>query len=258
MTVAKKKRGFRRSVIRTGKRIFRRCNDFLGRQSLVGDRPVLDNRQFPFLAEFEREWTAILAEVEPVLAQRKIIPAFHEISPDQRKISFDQSWKVLVLYGFGTRSESNCRRFPKTAALLARVPGLQSAWFSIIEPGYHIPAHRGVTKGILRAHLGLRVPQAAERCRMRVGDAVVSWQPGKSFVFDDIYEHEVWNETAEERIILLFDFDRPMRIWGRILNRLLIFTLRLSPYFRDARRNLEAWETRFDKAFADFEATMRS
>jgi len=249
---------FRKKVIRAGKRIFRGSNDFFARQSLVGDQPVLDNSQFPFLAEFEREWKTVLAEVQPMLAQRTMIPAFHEISPDQMKISKNQSWKVLVLFGFGTRSESNCRRCPKTSEMLARVPGLQSAWFSIIEPGYHIPAHRGVTKGILRAHLGLKVPQAAERCRMRVGDAVVSWQPGKIFVFDDLYEHEVWNETGEERIILLFDFDRPMRLWGRVLNRLLIATLRLSPYFRDARRNLEAWETRFDKAFSDFEATMRS
>ena len=252
------KSGFRKSVIRTGKRLFRRSNAFFARQSLVGDRPILDNRQFPFLEAFEGEWKAILAEVEPVLAQRKMLPAFHEISPDQMKISMNQSWKVLVLYGFGTRSESNCRRFPKTAELLSRVPNLQSAWFSIIEPGYHIPAHRGVTKGILRAHLGLKVPEAAERCRMRVGDAIVSWHPGKSFVFDDLYEHEVWNETPEERVILLFDFDRPMRLWGRVLNRVLIGTLRLSPYFRDARRNLEAWENRFDKAFGEFEATMRS
>jgi beta-hydroxylase len=87
---------------------------------------------------------------------------------------------------------------------------------------------------------------------------VISWQAGKCFVFDDIYEHEVWNDTDEERIVLLFDFNRPMRFWGRALNRSLIFALKLSPYFRDARRNLTAWETRFDKAFNDFETTMRA
>jgi len=253
-----KEDGFRRSLIRTGKQIFRRTNDFFSRQSLVGDAPVLDNRHFPFLAEFEREWPSILAELEPVLAQRAMIPAFHEISPDQMKISRDRSWKVLHLYGFGNRSESNCRRFPKTAAMLSRVPGLQSGWFSIIEPGYHIPPHRGVTKGLLRAHLGLKVPQATERCRMRIGDVVVGWEPGKFFVIDDLYKHEVWNDTDEERICLLIDFDRPMRFWGRALYRLMIFVLKRSPYFRDARRNQEAWETRFDKAFAEFEATMQS
>ena len=34
-------------------------------------------------------------------------------------------------------------------------------------------------------------------------------RPGEVFVFDDTYEHEVWNDTGDERVILLFDFDRP-------------------------------------------------
>ena len=90
----------------------------------------------------------------------------------------------------------------------------------VLDPGagYHIPAHRGVSKGIVRAHLGLIIPKDAEKCRIRVGDQIKVWHPGEIFVFDDTYEHEVWNETPEERVILLFDFDRPMRFWGRLVN----------------------------------------
>jgi beta-hydroxylase len=82
------------------------------------------------------------------------------------------------------------------------VQDLQTAWFSILSPGYHIPAHRGVSKGIVRAHLGLLIPKEAEKCRMRVGDTINVWRPGEIFVFDDTYEHEVWNDTDEERVIL--------------------------------------------------------
>src|SRR5262249_60081272 len=85
------------------------------------------------------------------------------------------------------RSEKNCRRCPATAAALAAVPGLQSALFSIIDPGYRIPAHRGVTKGIIRAHLGLKVPADRDRCFMRVGDQRVTWREGECVVFDDSF-----------------------------------------------------------------------
>src|SRR5581483_4607720 len=103
----------------------------------------------------------------------------------QKRISQGQHWKTFVLYGFGVRSERNCTRCPATAAALARVPGLQTAFFSIIAPGYRIPAHQGVTKGILRVHLGLMVPRERERCFMRVGDQRVVWREGECVVFDD-------------------------------------------------------------------------
>lgn len=33
--------------------------------------------------------------------------------------------------------------------------------------------------------------------------------PGKCLVFDDSYEHEVWNRTEGERVLLLFDLWHP-------------------------------------------------
>lgn len=32
---------------------------------------------------------------------------------------------------------------------------------------------------------------------------------GKCLVFDDCYEHEVWNKTDKERVLLLFDLWHP-------------------------------------------------
>jgi len=162
-----------------------------------------------------------------------------------------------VLYGFGAKSEKNCGRCSATAALLAGVPGLQSALFSIIDPGYRIPAHRGVTKGIIRAHLGLKVPAERDRCFMRVGDRRVVWREGNCVVFEDSFEHEVQNDTDESRAVLLFDFDRPMRPFGRLLHRTAIWALRHSPYFRDAKRNVAHWEDRFEQSYAAMEASLR-
>jgi beta-hydroxylase len=75
-------------------------------------------------------------------------------------------------------------------------------------------------------------------------------------VFDDFYPHEVRNETDEERVVLLFDFVRPMRLPGRALNRLLLWGIRRSDYFRDARENLRDWDRRFEPQAPSAEAAL--
>ncbi len=231
-----------------GKRLTRGLAGFLGGQSLVGDTPILDSAQFPFLKSFTGSYPAILAEAREILKHREAIPYFQEVSPDQMRIAKGNNWRTFILFGFGSKLEKNCRQAPVTAALLAAVPNIQSAWFSILGPGYHIPPHRGVTKGILRAHLGLIIPKQAERCRMRVGDTINVWRPGEIFVFDDTYEHEVWNDTDEERVILLFDFDRPMKLWGKLLNRSFLSAMKLTAFYQEPKRNMANFEDRFEAA----------
>lgn len=238
----------RRVVRRAGRRIIKAVADLMVRQSLVADRPVHDVRDYPFIAGLEAGWKSIHAEAAQLLGQRAQLPSFHQISPDQKYISQGDHWKVFILYGFGVAMERNCARCPETARLLKAVPGLQSAWFSILAPHYHIPRHRGVTKSLLRAHLGLIVPADRARCQMRVEDELVQWEPGKCVVFDDFYHHEVWNDTDEQRVVLIFDFVRPMRPLGRLVNSVLMWGIKRSAYFKDAERNLKTWDERLESA----------
>lgn len=245
-----KLRGF---VVKSGRRLFRRMNAFLASQSICPDTAILDKAAFPAVLSLERHYAEICEELNQVLETRHSLPSFHHISPDQKRISRDDKWKAFVLWGFGERSERNCRQCPKTAALLETFPRLQSAWFSIIAPGYRIPRHRGVTKGIVRAHLALKVPRERQRCYMIVDTETISWEEGRCIVFDDTRHHEVANDTNEERIVLLVDFDRPMRLGGRVVHRLMIGLLKLSPYFRDARRNQLRWEDAFEASVSRVE-----
>lgn len=243
-------RQIRRQIVKeTGKRLIRRLGGFFARQSLVEDRPVLDRAPFEaFLAPIEENWREIRAELDAVLEYRAHLPAFHEISPDQKRISRGAGWKTYVLFGFGNKRLRNCERCPTTTRLLAQVPGLQTAFFSILPPGYHIPEHAGVTKSILRTHLGLIVPRESERCIMCVGGEIVRWRPGECVVFDDTYRHSVTNDTDETRVVLLFDFDRPMRWPGRAVSKTFLWGLKRTAYFKDALRNQEAWEGKFESA----------
>ena len=210
-----------------------------GRQSRVPDQAIIPNACFPFVAELEANWREIRAELDVILQDRENIPFLDKISPDQSRISHSQNWRAFFLWGMGEELTSNTERCPKTAALLRKVPGLRSAWFSILAPNYRIKPHRGITKGVLRSHLGLIVPQNWRHCRMVLDGQAVYWREGKCFVFDDSLQHRVSNGTNEERAILLFDFDRPMRWPASMLNRLAMSLLKRTAFYRDARKNLK-------------------
>ena len=147
--------------------------------------------------------------------------------------------------GYGHRIAENCARAPITAAAVERLPGLNSAFFSILEPGAHIPRHRGVTKSIFTTHLGLIVPRAAQACRMQVGPELVHWREGQCLVFDDTYPHEVWNDTDETRVVLLIQLRRPVRFPGSVIANLFMRGLSGSAFVRDATADLGDWEAAY-------------
>jgi beta-hydroxylase len=231
----------RRLIMRTGKRVLRNVGDFQARHSLVGTGPVLDKAEFAWTATLEQHTEQIKAELDNVLRQPEDIPAFHQLSPDQQRISKEDHWKTFTFYVFGHRVDENCARCPQTARLLDGLPNLQNAWFSILAPHYHIPPHKGPTRAIIRCHLGLKVPAERERCWLRVDDQICHWREGECLVFDDTFEHEVFNDTNETRVVLFLDFDRPMDGVGRLFNRALIRIIRASAYVKDPLKNLAAW-----------------
>lgn len=235
----------RRRLVRWLKRSGRPAlNAYLARYSEVGDPPVFDPAVFPWTAHLEASWKDVRLDAERALTLRDHIPAFQEISPDQYRISQTDEWKTFWYRGFGYRSEIFEQLFPATARLVDGIPGVQTAFFSIIAPGKHIAAHRGVFKGIINYHLGLIVPREPERCRMRVGDRIFHWEEGQSRIFDDTNEHEVWNETDEERVVLMVQFDRPMRMPGRLASRCFLAVLKRTPYVTISHANQRAFERR--------------
>jgi len=241
---AERKRSF---IKNTGSRALWSFERLIAASSRVPDVPVLDRRHFAWLAPLEEAAPAIRRELDDLLVHRDLLPALHEISPDQCSITSDDRWKAFFLYGFGKRSLPNCARCPITAAALSRIPGITTAFFSILAPGKHVPRHRGVYKGLVRAHLGLKVPEP-DRCRMEIGGETIRWREGEAVVFDDTHEHEVWHEGTEERAVLLIDVLRPLPAPVQLLNRALIAAVAASPYVTDGERNERAWEERCERA----------
>jgi aspartyl/asparaginyl beta-hydroxylase (cupin superfamily) len=109
----------------------------------------------------------------------------------------------------GVRPPTFCARCPRTTALLDGIPGLFEAFFSILEGGKSIPAHVGPYRGYLRYHLGLVVPEK-DPPSIRVKDQVYTWKEGESVLFDDSWNHEVYNRSSGDRVVLIVDIRRPM------------------------------------------------
>jgi len=229
-------------IYKAGKKLRHRVSAIVARSSEVGDQPVYDAGRFDWIAPLEARWTEIRDELSAVLAHGRALP-LAAVSPDHRRIAPPQKWKSFFLYGYGYRVEENCRRCPATAAAVAQIPGLNSAFFSILEPGTHIPRHRGVTKAILTAHLGLIVPRDSAACRMQVDHQIVRWQAGQTLVFDDTFHHEVWNDSEELRAVLLIQFRRPTGWIGRLVGSAFLFGIRHSRFVQDARAEIDRWNT---------------
>ena len=238
----------RRWLIQGGKRLLRGIGRFQAAHSRVSTSPFLDASEFPWVPALEAEFDNIRRELASVLERPQDIPAFHQLSPDQKRISTGENWKTFAFYVFGIRLDENCARCPDTVRALERLPGLQNAWFSILAPRYHIPPHRGPTRAVVRAHLALVVPQAADQCWLRVDQEVRHWQEGRCLLFDDTYEHEVLNDTDEIRVVLFVDVDRPSDTIGRWFNRALLALVRSSAYVKDPLKNLAAWNKRGPRA----------
>jgi beta-hydroxylase len=210
----------------------------------IDGREFFDQAEFPWVEEFGGHWQEIRAELEVLLQDLDDVPDFHAVSPHQSAITNDDRWKTHIFYIHGNQCEENCARCPRTVELLQTIPGLKSAMFSILGPRKHIVRHRGPYAGLLRYHLGLVVPEHKERCRIQVGAAVRHWEAGKSLIFDDSHDHEVWNDTDEIRVVLFVDFVRPVPFPLSLWNQLVMGCLRWAPMARTAAKNARTRKSR--------------
>lgn len=177
-----------------------------------------DRLHFPWMSQIEAATDDIRIELEALLsdpgdALRPYVKMDAGV-PQNKWSELDQSlnWGACFLWEYGEPNQAVLDRCPKTAKALANLPKAMlpgrapSAFFSILKPRTRIPPHTGVTNTRAIVHLPLIVP---ENCGFRVGGETRPWQVGKAFAFDDTIEHEAWNDSDENRAILIFDVWNP-------------------------------------------------
>ena len=175
-----------------------------------------EREQFDWVPAIEASTDFIRQELSEVLATG--LEGFqpylrtHAYEPRDNPLMENFDWSVLFLTENGKRFEDAIARCPRTWAALEAVPipwierSSPTIMFSVLRRGARIPAHRGVHNTRLICHLPLIVPAG---CGFRVGNEVREWEPGKLIIFDNSVEHEAWNESDRDRIVLIFDVWRP-------------------------------------------------
>ena len=200
-----------------------------------------EREEFPWVAAIERATDDIRTELQSLLADsRDRFSPYLTHSPDEplnqwRELNQSRRWSALFLYKDGERQDVNADRCPKTLAALEQAPIVRiphrgpTQLFSLLEPKTRIPPHTGSTNTRLTVHLPLIVPPG---CGFRVGTQVREWHPGKLLIFDDTLEHEAWNDSDQDRVILIFD------IWNPLMTRaeqdlMTVATAAIAEYYQD-------------------------
>lgn len=191
----------------------------------LASRPWHDPDAFPWCADLERHFEQIRAELMTVLDNEEAWPL---VRGQHGLTRGDGEWREIVMLGEG--SELGRRLCPTTAKVLDGIPAAKhladssgacgNAMFSKLTPGARLHPHCGPTNTRLTCHFGIEVPPG---CGMRVGSETRQWRAGECLVFDDSWEHEVWNGGSRSRVVLLVNFwhpDLPREQWDDIAEEL--------------------------------------
>ncbi len=165
-------------------------------------QPWFNPSDFPLVSYLESHSEAIRDE---------ILALESRFQRESERITRAGDWDVVFLYERGRRRDDVCDACPVTTVGIESHPTMRTVtgliYASRMRPGTHIQAHRGPTNLRVRCHLGIKVPDGD--CAIRVGDHTQQWRDGRCLVFDDYFEHEAWNHTEEDRIILIVDLWHP-------------------------------------------------
>ncbi|WMY75968.1 aspartyl/asparaginyl beta-hydroxylase domain-containing protein [Buttiauxella selenatireducens] len=172
-------------------------------------RPPLlaPNKVFPESKILESHFIEIHEEITFLINKRELT-RYKDIDP-VRAAEVSENWKLyyaLFMWEENDRARTDC---PTLLRLIKDMPNVINATIAVLEPGVTLAAHEGPYAGILRYHIGIEVPEKKPPY-IRVMNEYYTWEVGKSIVLDDCYEHEVYNEADNKRVILMIDFMRPM------------------------------------------------
>jgi aspartyl/asparaginyl beta-hydroxylase (cupin superfamily) len=159
---------------------------------------------FTFSKILEDSYEGILADYLKIQEHQKMKWPEADLHNDK--------WKVFGLFDYpnGKKIEENCNICKFTSELIeTHIPHHRTAGYSIMTGNTIINPHEGhqdANYNVLRLHLGLIIPSGD--IALRIGNEIKSWEVGKVSIFDDTVNHEAWNKTDQDRVVLLLDFNK--------------------------------------------------
>eukprot|EP00419_Tripos_fusus_P062562 CAMPEP_0172926402 /NCGR_PEP_ID=MMETSP1075-20121228/215518_1 /TAXON_ID=2916 /ORGANISM="Ceratium fusus, Strain PA161109" /LENGTH=389 /DNA_ID=CAMNT_0013787457 /DNA_START=96 /DNA_END=1262 /DNA_ORIENTATION=- len=158
----------------------------------VGDSPLLREASVRLSDSFQK----IFQEYQVLESQ---LPS--EIVLQNEGLAKPNSWKVIWIKRAGSMEGCRSTIAPNTCNALRSFPlQIDSARFSIMAPRARVRPHCGQSNELVNLHLALRMGAASA---IRVGDETRTWEEGRVLMFNDAFEHELWNNGYDDRVILL-------------------------------------------------------
>ena len=162
---------------------------------------------YQFIKEFENNYKTIYNEYLTIK---------NNVYPWPEPELHGGGWDVFGLYLGSeydyvtkqTTAQLDMNNCPFTRKLIKdNIPEYGSAGFSILKKNSTIIPHKGVKNKYLRMHLGLKVPEIGDLGLYVESYGIFQWEESKAFYFDDSKLHRAWNNTNEDRIVFMIDFD---------------------------------------------------
>jgi ornithine lipid ester-linked acyl 2-hydroxylase len=210
---------------------------------------------YPGLAALEAGYPDVKRECEALVALRHRMVDVENMAGKYTSGGIHAiAWKAFMFKSYRFVDE-NCARAPRTTELLRNIPGLYTAFFSVLEGGQYITPHWGYWKGFLRYHLGVIIPKNNEdqACWLRVNSDAADnakhevglidrgekycWKEGEGVMFDDTFLHDAKNGSNDVRVILWLDIRRKMPAYLQALNTVVLEIAHRTPEIAAVRKN---------------------
>jgi aspartate beta-hydroxylase len=180
-------------------------------------QPWLDPMLQPWATRLNAAFIDIRREALAVLREDSGIEPFVNVKAGDSIANYlggtKPAWNAFFFYRHGRRYDENHARCPLTSTALESIDLCRIAehapeiCFSVLAADTHILPHHGVTNARVVMHLPLLVPPG---CALQLtAHGARQWHEGQLLMFDDTFEHEAWNRSADARVILLMDCWNP-------------------------------------------------
>ncbi|CDW74204.1 aspartyl asparaginyl beta-hydroxylase [Stylonychia lemnae] len=177
-----------------------------------------NDENWAWVKEFESNYEIIKKELMVMVNENRFIP--NRIGDQDEKYNTANDglgknfhdvgkWNIFYIMYPGGLFDENQQKVPETTKILQKVlPDQQGhALFSAMSPNSYIRPHNG--QDTKRLRVMFPIIGADGGAKMRVGEDWVYFQNGKISIFDDSFEHEVWHDGPNTRILLIADIWHP-------------------------------------------------
>lgn len=160
--------------------------------------------QFDWAVQLESFSNEIAEEVHKIIDTHSgsFQPYFIE------SLSGKDGWRTFSFKTWGIDVKKALKAANTINSIANQFPQIVSISINLLPAGTKIAPHHGDSNTFFRVHMGIQIPCGLPECGFKVNGEEKAWENGKLLIFNDANRHEAWNNSEQDRIIVVFDILR--------------------------------------------------